>query len=466
MKLLILIVSIVVCSFQSKSQSAIIDSLKVTLQKANTDTGRAIILYNLSYYYQKYKPDSALIYAQKAGDLSKKNKFIKGESNSLGLKGGAYNRLGNFPKALECYIEQLKIEEKSPRPEYIASVYLNIGLVYSSEKDALNAIKFVRLADSIVEKNNLSELFLYTSLDLGDIYSNNNQLDSALSFTQRCYDESIKQKNDLITGTALNNMGNIYYKSGAYFRALDNFRRSIPYLRAMQDYNTEAECDLGLARAFDKTGDADSALYYANRSFQIASYHQFLKHALNASLLLSQLFKKQDKVDSAFTYQGNYIALKDSFENSEKVRQLQSLSISEQLRQQQIADRRVQDSKDRHLRLELLLLGMFIPISFLVSAVISRKKVHRKVIEFAGIFSLLFMFEYITLLLNPIVAKGTNDSPILEILIFVTIAAIISPTHHKIEQWLIKKLTRMHETKLQAGIRAHEQDEIQETDEG
>ena len=62
------------------------------------------------------------------------------------------------------------------------------------------------------------------------------------------------------------------------------------------------------------------------------------------------------------------------------------------------------------------------PDIFFISAYLSRKKVHKKLIQISGVFSLLFLFEYITLLIHPVVAKGTGHSPVLEVMIFIAIA--------------------------------------------
>lgn len=428
---------------QSSMIGKYIDSLKIE----KTDTGKAIFLYKLSYYYQNYKPDSALLLAQSSYEISQKAKFLRGQTSSLGQMAKALNRLGNFPKALEYYLEQLKLLEKKKDPEDIASVYLSIALVYNSQKDAPHALYYAYKADSMAQVNKLSDLRLYTTLDLGDIYSNNNQLDSALFYTLLCYKESLAQGNDLITGTALNNMGNIYFKSGEYALALSKFKSSIPYLESMQDYNSLAECYLGLGQSFEKMNLVDSALYYIEKSYRLASDNQFLKHALASSNTLARLYEQQNDIPRAFAYQQSYIALKDSFDNSEKIKQLQNLTISEKLRQQKIAEQTAKAEKDRRLKLEYLLVGLCIPVLFFISAFMTGKKVHRRLIEFSGIFAILFLFEYITLLIHPVVSSRTGHSPVYEILIFVAIAAIISPSHHKIQHWLVGTLTRRHHSK-------------------
>jgi tetratricopeptide (TPR) repeat protein len=427
-----------------------IGKYKDSLNMEKTDTGKAIFLYKLSYYYQNYKPDSALLLAQSSYALSQQAGFLRGKTSSLGQMAKALNRLGNFPKALEYYLEQLKLLEKKKDPEDIASVYLSIALVYNSQQDAIHAVYYAHKADSIAQTNHLPDLRLYTTLDIGDIYSNNNQLDSALFYTTLCYNESTRQGTDLITGTALNNMGNIYFKSGEYNRSQEKFKASISFLESMQDYNSLAECYLGLGQAFEKLNQPDSALYYVEKSFRLASDNQFLKHAVHASNVLTRLYKQRNDLSSAFNYQQTYIALKDSFDNNEKIIQLQNLTISERLRQQQIAEQAAEEAKARHLKLELLLIGMCIPVLFFFSAFLTGKKVHRKLIEFSGIFAILFLFEYITLLIHPVVISKAGHSPIYEILIFVAIAAIISPSHHRVQTWLVDILKRRHHSKRTA----------------
>src|SRR5215212_5560428 len=204
MRVFVFILFAVAGCFTTMAQNRIIDSLKDELKKEETDTVRAHTLYFLSYYYQRYKPDSALLLAQEAYTLSTQSDYILGQSSSLGQMAGAFNRLGNFPKALEYYIEQLKILEKERDAADIASTYSNIAVLYNSQKDTEKALYYAYKADSLARNNDLKNQFLYTSLNIGDIYFNNNQLDSALLYTSRCYDEAVKQKNDLLTGNALN----------------------------------------------------------------------------------------------------------------------------------------------------------------------------------------------------------------------------------------------------------------------
>ncbi|MBK7558572.1 MAG: hypothetical protein IPI54_09930 [Chitinophagaceae bacterium] len=78
----------------------------------------------------------------------------------------------------------------------------------------------------------------------------------------------------------------------------------------------------------------------------------------------------------------------------------------------------------------------------MLTLLLSRIQIHTRVIKFLGILSLLILFEYLTLFLHPTVAAFTNHTPIYEMLIFVAIASVLLPAHHRFENWLIEKLTQ------------------------
>jgi hypothetical protein len=73
---------------------------------------------------------------------------------------------------------------------------------------------------------------------------------------------------------------------------------------------------------------------------------------------------------------------------------------------------------------------------------LSQIKIHTRIIKVLGVLSLLILFEYLTLLLHPYVLEFTGHTPVYEILIFVAIAAVLIPAHHRIEHWLVDRLTR------------------------
>jgi tetratricopeptide (TPR) repeat protein len=426
------------------AQNREIDSLKRILKAEKTDSGKAEILNDLSYAYGDSRPDSSLLLAQQVYFISKNIKYIKGELKGLGQMAAAYKSLGNFPKSLEYYIEKLKLDEANGSLSSLTFTYLSIASLYDDTKEFDKGLYFAKKAESIINENKpetkLQTYAPYVLLDLGDIYEKKNILDSAIMYTSKCLSISRLSGDTLLVGTALNNLGNIYYKSGNYTEALKYYYESIPYELSSGNYSTYVESTLGMAKVYTQTGRMDSAFWYGKKSFDISNSNQFTVRALKASVFLSGLYKQSKNIDSAFAYQEIVTALKDSIESSEKIRELQNIGTAEQLRQAELEQQKLEQIKDREEKLQLLVIGIMIPIFFLISVVISRRKVHKKLIEFTGIVSVLLFFEYITLLLHPFIAEKSHHSPVIEIIIFVCIAAILTPLHHKIQHWLVTKL--------------------------
>ena len=434
--------------FKTSGQNNTTDSLMKSISLDHSDSSKVQSMIKLSEAYQIYKPDSALLIGQQAYQLAKKNHDLRGESHSLNKMAGAFIRLGNYTEALKYFISQLKIEEERAIPENIANIYMNIALVYVNEKDNSNAIINALKADSIIRKNKIDNLKLYSLLNLGDIYEKNNELDAAMSYTLKCYESALSVKDSLIIGSALNNLGNIYFKMGNYPMAIGYYQSCIPILKASLDNMSLSECYLGLAKVYNSLGNMDSALIFANQAFSLAYQHGFSNNAIDGSALLSKIYKDHNRFDSAYQFLETSTILKDSTENAEKAKQLENLTIEEQYRQKQLAAQLEAEKNERKEKLQLLGIGILIPIFILFSLYLSRKKVHKKIIEYSGIISLLMLFEYITLFLHPFVAEKTNHSPILEIIIFVIIAALLIPTHHRIEHWFVKRLTSINEKYL------------------
>jgi tetratricopeptide (TPR) repeat protein len=418
-----------------------IDSLSKALLKAHTDTSRAILLRQLSAEYKSFNPDTALELSQRSLILARRADFLTGESDALNEMASAYGSMDNYPKALEYYLMQLKlVEDREDFPE-LARINMNISNVYQREGDHIKALTYALMSNKIIEAQKIESLRFYSYLNLGDIYVKLKDVNSALINTNKAFAIAKSNGDKEFIGACLNNIGNIYLQRGEEDRALKSYREAIPFLTATNRNDFLGESLMGVSQILFKTGQVDSAIAYAEQSLKIARGARFAGQALIASNALNQYYSKAGRLDIAYQYQSEVIAIKDSLYSQERVKQLQNLTIVENMRQKEMAELKMLEKEERAKRLQLLLVGLLIPLSFLVSILLSKRKIKPRFVEFSGIVSLLLFFEYITMLIHPWVMEVTHHTPAYEIIIFVVIAAIITPSHHKFEHWLITKLT-------------------------
>ena len=156
---------------------------------------------------------------------------------------------------------------------------------------------------------------------------------------------------------------------------------------------------------------------------------------------LSSIYRKTGRPDSALFFMTMAMTAKDSLNSQENQKKIQMLTFTENLRQMEIAEQKKKDAETRKRNLELSGIAIFIPLFLLVVLLMGRKKVKSRTIEFLGILGLLFLFEFIVLLVHPYIGHWTHESPIWMLLILAAIAAVLVPLHHRSESWIKKKLS-------------------------
>jgi tetratricopeptide (TPR) repeat protein len=317
--------------------------------------------------------------------------------------------------------------------------------VYVLEQEYQKALFYYRKADSVIATNNVEDLIYQVKLNLGDAFDKLNILDSAFHYYTMSLKRAEVLNNNYYIGISKIGLGHYYRKKIDFDSSATNYRTAINILKKENDDFLLCETTLGFAKLFKQNYQLDSAQHYAALSVSISKRGNFLSNELDAAEFLKDYYKEQKNIDSAFAYYTIVQSLNDSINSKTKVRDLQILSINEQIRQLQLEEDKRLAAKERSQQLQMLFIALFIPGFFILTLLLSRVRIPIRVIKILGVLSLLIFFEFLTLLLHPTVKEITHHTPVLEMLIFVAIASILIPLHHKVEHWLIQKLLENRE---------------------
>jgi tetratricopeptide (TPR) repeat protein len=281
---------------------------------------------------------------------------------------------GNYPKALEAHLKALEKYEAIQNKYGMAVSLASIGNVYSYQGNERKSMNYTFKALAIGKSIHDQSVILNAIGNLGDSYEKLNMLDSAKYYTSQSYDMAVQQKDKVSIGIALSNLGNIYSKMGNDTAAMRNYRSAIPNIIEESTGGALCETYLGMAKLFQKAGNADSSLYYAKLSLAIAQNDGFTNYVLDASKFLTGYYTSLHNVDSAFVYQSAMIAAKDSLFSQEKLRQFQNISLAETQRQQEIQD--AKDEARTQMKFNLLFGGLLalLIVAFILFRNNSQKK--------------------------------------------------------------------------------------------
>lgn len=416
------------------------DSLKLLLKSELADTTSVLLMAELAETYWYSNPDTAFSIAQQGFALARQIKFVKGEANCLRNIGVILDLSGDYPAALEHYLQALKKYESLNDQKGLIKIYADIGAVYVEQGDYNIAIPYTSKSTALAEYIGRPDLSIIGFINLGDIYEKLNKLDSALICTNQAYVHTIRYNELLLSGIALNNLGNIHSKMRQGNIAMSYYHQSLSLLKETVDHEAICETTLGMAKLFSEAGQADSALYYSYLSLSSAYASGFTKRILNATSFLANYFKGLNLVDSAYHYQGITISAKDSLFSEEKVRKVQNLNFLEQIRQQEIAEANRQAQEKRKENIQMLGVGTFIPFFFGILILFGKWTQKRKIIRFLGFLGVLLLFEFIAYLLDPLIVYLSKNIPVLNLLFLVILASLLVPLDNWMEDWVNEKL--------------------------
>jgi two-component system NtrC family sensor kinase len=350
MKMILLII----CLWGNYAHGQIInfDSITNALihSKDAKDKLRNVQFLASGYLYSN--PDSAISYTRKEIVIAKELKSDSSLAVALTHYAILLNLTGDFSTAIWYGIISLKMEENSKNTIAIATTCYYLSSFYLTAEDYQDAVSYCLKAKTLFESGvdtSYSKIkisnklpfyslpaFRYLSilLHLAYIYDRMDKPDSALKYAQFVNQSYLKIFGKINWADIPYIFGNIYAKKGNFDKALEYYRSGNEIAYHEESYPDVIDNSSGMAALFLKMNQPDSTIYYSNKVLHASLFDQYLSGKLDALYKLSNAYKIKGEKDSASKYLELVIATKDKLFNQQKVMQMRSLTLNEQLRQQ------------------------------------------------------------------------------------------------------------------------------------
>src|SRR5688572_3852614 len=310
-----------------------VDSLLKKLSTATSDTARIILKCKLGEAYIANDPDTSLLLAYEALSRSTEIKFKKGEIHALMVLCVLNREKGDLPYALELGLKALKIsEEQQYAYEQVYSL-IRISAVYFAVRDAPKAMTYLKRSEELLKKNYDDWQWDVTQYFFAEGYDQLNKLDSTERLVQMLEEKHPSEQAWLVINNRLR--GSIAAKRNELPLAIEYYRKSIEAAMAGTAFREAATAINAMARVFKKLGQTDSAIFYAKEGLKLGEMLKYRNRILAASDLLAELYAEKDP-KAAIKYYQIASAAKDSLYGVQKVQQLQSATMKEQERQNEL----------------------------------------------------------------------------------------------------------------------------------
>ena len=286
------------------------------LEKANlqTELHRAWIALGHCFFHQgKYNEaiemlQQELPYYQTVED----NETISMIFIMLGLNRTSQ---GYSVKAFENFQRSFSIQKKSNgilsilySPERKADLYLGAG-------DTANALLYYRKVAANAKEHHV--VLDYSSLIMSTIYTLQKQYDSAIFclkknmlFVQSSDEDSSFKKRELMLDAI--DILPLYLLVGYFDSVIKYGKEPLKSLTSGRDIDNILPVLRDVTKAYVMKSAYKEALQYANQLLTFAAQAGARPFIRDAYLFLSEIFREQHKIDSAYKYQLQYSALNDS----------------------------------------------------------------------------------------------------------------------------------------------------------
>ncbi|WP_372755587.1 ATP-binding protein [Mariniflexile sp.] len=353
--------------FLSQSQTKELDSLSIQLafetqdaSKIETSLKLIKLLYDIKDYDRalKYIIESeklstnlnytkgiaetnyfkALIYAEKGDYINavtgyeKSKSLYKSLSDTLGIAkvnnsiGLIEIKRGNYSKGIQYSLAAIKELEKRNLKKELSTAYSNLAKAYQNINASDKAINFNMKAVEIQTELRDNAGLTQSYNQLADLYSSNNENRKAIEF----YEKVLRGKNSDVDSLK----GSILPKIGAEYLKFNDYDKAAKYLLEGLNINRKADNKLGILTALNSLGElnlqtnrlkiAHSQLYEAGI---IAKGLDNKVELLKYYRLMMKLDSTKNNFDRAFIWQREYYNLKNSLNNSYKLKSSDSVSL-------------------------------------------------------------------------------------------------------------------------------------------
>ena len=358
-----------------------------------------------------------------------------------------YKKLGNKETAKSYLFRSLQINKKLNNIK--GQVEDNISLA--------KLVEFGPAKDYLSEAIRLSENFKYFSLNIEarNILYSYMMLKEPPADNLRYLNEHSELKNFYIN-TGPNYLdwmiGGTYLWAGMPDSAIGYYKKAEASFNVGYDLVTKKNFFGDIAYCYKKIGNIPAAILYFEKTIELCRAVSDLNGIKSNAASLRDLFRQQGDYKKALEYGIRYDVYKDSVALLSKDNELTLLEIENEgkriAREKELAI----EKERRRNNLQYMGITIIVASIFLFLVIVGMFKVSKVTIRTMGFFSLIFLFEFIILVLDKWIHDITHGEPIKVWLIKIGIISILLPLHHYVEEKMINYLLSHHLIKVRGRI--------------
>ena len=347
------------------------DSLRQLISHPPDKITKAIALAALAREVRSSHPDSAFIFARQSKDLSTSIGYQPGISRALNVLGVLFLDIGNETKAMDYFLQSLRICEETKDKPGLARCYNNIGFVLSNQKMNMKALSYYLKSLHMEEEQNNKHGIAQSLNNIALHFNEMGDFPQAINYSLRSL--KIYQQLGIQSGMAeiLNTLGLTYNNEKKYQKALEYYNQSLKIEEQIKDDAGIANTAYNIAVIYQALGNIAESDRMNNIALEHASAVDYIELVSKCDVVKSKNLEKAGDYKSALYYLGLSRSIEDSLANAGMDRKIQEMEQAYEIEKQQSQiillekDNIIQQKFAERQRLQRnLMIGGFLVVAF------------------------------------------------------------------------------------------------------
>lgn len=242
-----------------------------------------------------------------AKTLAEQKKWVKQNFMATNNIGANYFLMQEFGEALNYYLEAYEIAADNHDTASVMAVLNNISVLYFHEKNMEKAYDYFLKVYRLAEENHLDEKKGLYALNLCFVLNKINRLDEAKKFLDEAL-ELVKHNPDVYVMARMARAENNLFQ-GNLKESLVESLELLPQLQEKHQTENRIFVYLVLAQIYQKKGDFDNAILYAQKSIEESPSIQSKMDSYN---IMSTIYADNRAYEKSIKYKDSVIFAKDS----------------------------------------------------------------------------------------------------------------------------------------------------------
>lgn len=227
------------------------------------------------------------------------------------VMGSCYQEVGSIKKSTDALIKALKLFEVENDSLGISASLINLGLIFSNDKNFDDAYEYiVRALEICIELNDENGISVCYN-NIGDIYASKKDYQNALKYFIKSYEIDVELDDMEGMAITLNNIGDTYRDLKDTVLAFSYYNKSLE-IGEPNNYPIIAVVMLNLSEIYMAQSKYRLALSYAVKSLNSALLHGISNDILASYELLQKVYSSMGRYEDAYKYLLLYKQLSDS----------------------------------------------------------------------------------------------------------------------------------------------------------